>query len=521
MTLPPPGAARGLLCALRAVVKTYDAVRALGGVDFDVRAGEIHALVGENGAGKSTLLRVLGGATRPDAGTLQIDGRDVRFGAPFEAEAAGIAIVHQESRLVPGLTVAENIALGREPVLPGWRWPRLLDRRAARDTAQRALALLGETGIDPATKVADLGVARRQLVEIARGLSRAARLCALDEPTAALTGPETAALFAALRRLRGGGIGIVFISHRLAEVFALADRVTVLRDGRVAHHGPAAALDRAALIRAMVGRDIAQEIPWNPRPRGPEVLRIEGLHAAGVHGVDLVLHAGEVLGLAGLVGAGRSELAHALFGAAPRAGGLRGGRPRHGGRVLLDGREVAPDSPREAIDLGFALLTEDRNRLGLVASMNVRENMTLATLGAFTRGGVVRRAAERRAACAKADALALRPRDVEVPVTSLSGGNRQKVILARGLLSEARVLLFDEPTAGVDVGAKAEIYALIGRLAAQGAAVLVISSDLPELLGLCDRIAVMSAGRIAATLARGEATEDRVMELAIPAGRTS
>ncbi len=500
---------------LRGIVKAYGGVPALRGVDLDVRAGEIHALVGENGAGKSTLMKVLGGATRADAGSVEVDGRAAAIAGPADAQRLGIAIVHQEIRLVPELTVAQNVLLGREPLRAGaaWRPPlRLVDRAAEERVARAALAQLGAAELDPGSRVADLPMAARQLVEIARALARSARILALDEPTAALATAECERLFDVLRRLRAAGVALIYISHRLDEVLRLADRVTVLRDGAVVHAGPAAGLARRDLIGRMVGRDLEQEVPWRPRARGPELLRVEGLRARGLRGVDLALARGEVLGLGGLVGSGRSELAHVLFGASPR----------EAGRVLLDGREVAPRSPREAIDLGIALLTEDRNRLGLIAGLNVRENVTLPSLAAFVAGRalrLLRRRSEAAAVRGLAERLRLKPPSTETPVAHLSGGNRQKVVLARWLLSRARLFLFDEPTAGVDVGAKVEIYELIAALAEGGAGILVISSDLPELLGICDRVAVMNEGRIAGELARGEATEARVLALAVPQAR--
>lgn len=511
--------------ALRRVSKSYGPVAALRDVDFEVAAGEVHALVGENGAGKSTLVKVLGGAVRASSGTIALDGREVLVASPAAAARLGIAIVHQDASLVPELTVAENVALGREPRRA--RWPRLLDRPQMDALARRALAQLGETAIEPGRRVAELGVAARQMVEIARGLARAARVLALDEPTAALTRPETERLFAALARLTAAGTAVIYISHRLEEVFRVAQRITVLRDGAVVRTGAVGEFDRGALVRAMVGRDVeGAELArsgdvadpgglralraLNP-PLHPSLLEVRGIRGPGVDGVDLTLQAGEVLGIGGLVGAGRSELAQLLFGAVPRTGGT----------VRLDGREVAPASPRAAIELGFAFLTEDRNRLGLVGALNVRENATLTALGRFRRGPFIARAPEAAAAREMADRLQLTPRDVEAPVGALSGGNRQKVVLARWLLAGARVFLFDEPTAGVDVGAKREIHLLIEELAARGAGVIVISSDLPELLALSDRVLVMRGGRVVGAVERAAATEERVLALALGTGGTA
>jgi ABC-type sugar transport system ATPase subunit len=494
------------LLELRGIVKRYPGILALDGVGLSVGAGEVHALVGENGAGKSTLMKVLGGATRADAGQVLVDGAPVNLDSPAAARAAGIGMIRQDLQLVPQLSVAENILLGQLPVRG--RTPFLDCHEAAR-RARAALAQLGED-LDVAWPVARLGMAQRQLVEIARALACRVRILALDEPTSPLTTEEARRLFRVIERLRSERVGVIYISHRLDEVFEIASRFTVLRDGRVVHGGPVSGVDRAGMVRLMVGRDIpaAAARPGSPPEAGAaaerEILRVEGLSAPGVRFADFVLRRGEILGLAGLVGAGRSELAHAIFGAARRTAG----------RVVLDGVEIAPRSPREAIDLGIALLTEDRNRLGLVPGMSVRENVTLATLAAVSSGPFVRRAREARLVSGLAERLALRPPGIERPVAQLSGGNRQKVVLGRWLCSSARVLVFDEPTAGVDVGAKSEIHALIRELAAAGQGVVVISSDLPELLGLADRILVMREGRVAGEVARALATEERVMALA-------
>jgi len=392
------------------------------------------------------------------------------------------------------MTVAENIVLGAEPVL--------LDRRSRDRAAKEALGLLGIT-LDLDTLAGALSLAQRQLVEIARALSRRVRVLCLDEPTAALTGRESAHLFQALRKLASEGAGILYVSHRLDEVEEIADRVTVLRDGRVVLSAPASTLDRAAIVRAMVGGELETYVAPEP-VLGEEILRLEGLSGSGVSGVDLVLHRGEILGLAGLVGAGRTALARLMFGAEPRLSG----------RMLLGGREVRPRTPREAIDLGIGFLTEDRDLLGLFDAMNVRENVTVAGLRHFCWGPFVRQGRERAAVQEHAARLRLKAPSPEAPVTALSGGNRQKVVLARWLETRSRVLLFDEPTLGVDVGARQEIHALIRRLATEGAGILLISSDLEELLHLAHRVGVMARGRLTGTLAADEATPERVMSLA-------
>ncbi len=489
------------LLELRGVTRRYPGVTALDRVDLSVRAGEVHALVGENGAGKSTLLRVMAGAISPDAGELRLDGRAVAFAGPRDALARGITVIYQELTLVPQLPVAENVFLGIEPVRGG-----LVDRARLRTATARALAELG-LEVDPSLPVARLSVARRQMVEMARALVRNARVLALDEPTATLTPHETARLFACVERLRSAGVGIVFVSHRLEEVRRLADRVTVLRDGAMVWTGPAAEKDDAALVRAMVGRDV--EYPRRPAARPPEeppALEVRELsREPAFRGVSLRLRRGEIVGLAGLVGAGRTELARVLAGA-ERAGA---------GTMTLAGAPYRPRSPREAIRRGVVYFPEDRQRAGLVPRLTVGENVTLSALDRFTRLGLVRRPAERRAAGAAVRDADVRPPDLGREARTLSGGNQQKVVVARGLLARARVLLFDEPTRGVDIGAKAELHRQIRALADEGRAVLVISSELPELLALADRLVVLREGQVTGALEGEAMTPERVMGLAV------
>ncbi len=492
------------LLELRGIVKRYGGVLALDRVDFRLERGEVHALVGENGAGKSTLMKILAGAISRDAGDILVEGVEAALGSPSASQRLGIGMIHQDLNLVPGLTVAENLVLGAEPLFG--RTP-FLDRRAMERAAREALAQLG-VEIDPAAQAGGLGVAHRQIVEIARAISREIRILALDEPTAPLTGKEIRRLFEVVRRLGAGGAGIIYISHRLDEVFEIADRVTVLRDGRTVASAPVASVDRATLVRWMVGREIAEAEREAAPAAGEEILRLEGVAAGRLGPVDFSLRRGEILGLAGLVGAGRTELARLIFGA----------DRRERGRIFLEGREIAPRSPREAIDLGIALLTEDRNRLGLVSTMSVRENVTLAALRALGRGPFTSRRREEAAARRHVEQLRIRTPSLDAGVDRLSGGNRQKVVLARWLETRSGVLIFDEPTAGVDVGARAEILARVRELAAAGAGVIVISSDLPELLGSCDRILVLCRGRIAGELDAREATQERVMALATGGG---
>jgi ABC-type sugar transport system ATPase subunit len=485
---------------LSGIVKRYGEVVAVDDVSLAVAAGEVHALVGENGAGKSTLMKIVSGAIPKDAGSIKIDGSEAALGSPSASIAAGIGMIPQDLQLVPGMTVAENIVLGAEPVRG--RLP-FIDRAAMAKIATEALGQLGEV-IDPTAPVASLSLARRQLVEIARAISRKVRILALDEPTAALSDREVAALFRLLRRLKAEGTGIIYISHRLDEVFELADRITILRDGAVAASSTTASLDRSKMIRLMVGRELEGGPARAPAAPGDELLRLEGVAGGRLSGIDLVLRRGEILGIAGLVGAGRTELVRLIFGADPRSGG----------RMALGGRDFDPRSPGEAIDLGVGLLTEDRDRLGLVPQLNVRENTTLAGLREFCRGPFVSGRRERAAAREVASSLRIKAPSIEAPVSQLSGGNRQKVVLARWLLTRSRVLIFDEPTAGVDVGARQEIHAQIGELAAQGCGVIVVSSDLDELLELCDRIVVMREGRVTGALARAEATRGAIMTMA-------
>jgi ribose transport system ATP-binding protein len=492
------------LLGIHGITKRYPGVTALDNVSFDVRAGEIVALVGENGAGKSTLVNILGGALQPDQGSLVIAGTPAALASPADAHRLGVAVIHQDLRLVPELSVAGNILLGREPVKG---LLRTIDTTAMSSEASAALAQF-DCPLPPDAPVSSLPHAQQQLVAIARALALHPKILALDEPTAALSGRETDALFALLRRLKSSGVGIVYISHRLEEVFALADRIVVLRDGMLAGDAPASTLDRPRLIALMVGRELGAEFPEPAAGSGEELLRLEGIAGQGVRNVSLTLHRGEVLGLGGLVGAGRSEVARLIFGAAPLSAG----------NMFLNGQPFHPHSPADAIAAGIGLLTEDRNALGLLLDMNVRENMTLPNLRRFTRGLFLSRREESAAATAFGTRLRIKTPSMERDVAALSGGNRQKVVLGRWLMSDARILIFDEPTTGIDVGARREIYEIMQQLARNGLGILMISSDLPELLGLCTRIAVMSEGELTGTLDRDAATQETVMELATPRG---
>ena len=492
------------LLHMQNIRKEYPGVLALDDVSFELASGEVHCLVGENGAGKSTLMKILSGALPKDAGTIMIGGTDCHIASPADSQKHGIGMIYQDFKLVPELSIAENILLGNEP--RKGKGP-FIDYRAMHEIARKILARLGEQ-LDVTAAVSTISVAKQQVVEIAKALSRKIRILALDEPSAALTDHELKNLFDVIRTLKSEGVGIIYISHRLEEIFEIGDRVTVLRDGKHIQTCPIGDADRRGLVRWMVGRELEKEFPVKELQRGGEVFTIEHLNAGMLRDINLTLHKGEILGLAGLVGAGRTELARVVFGA----------DPKESGTIRLERKEINPHSPREAIDLGIGLLTEDRNKYGLIMKMNVRENITLSNLREVVRGFFVRRAPEVDAATKFMESLRIKTPSIEREVENLSGGNRQKVVLARWLFTNSRLLLFDEPTVGIDVGVKFEIYTLMLNLAARGIGVLVISSDLPELLGLADRIAVMCEGRIAGVLARDEATQEKIMHLATGGG---
>ena len=486
------------------LVKTFPGVRALSGVDFSLRPAEVHALVGENGAGKSTLMRIASGLYHPDAGSMLLDGAPYAPADRAEAERRGVRIVLQELNLIPNLTVAENVFLERLPASFG-----VIRYRRLHADARAVLDQVGLGHLDPATPVHTLGVGHKQMIEIAAGISRRSRVFILDEPTAALTNSEAERLFEQIARLKAEGVGIVYISHRLEEVRRLADRITILRDGQVVSSDDAREITLEEVIRRMVGRELGETAPRRTPQLGGVALRVEGLcRGALVRDVSFEVRRGEILGFAGLSGSGRTETMRAIFGA---------DRPDRGAIYLFGSdRPARIRSPRDAVRLGLALLTEDRRGQGLLLSQPVRVNETLARLRPLARfGTVLRRAAERAAAEALARTLRVKCATVEQRANELSGGNQQKVVLAKWLHRDCEVLIFDEPTQGIDVGAKFEIHQLLADLAAKGKALVVVSSDLNELLALCDRIAVMSAGRLAAIFARGEWTQDGIMAAAL------
>jgi ABC-type sugar transport system ATPase subunit len=494
-----PGANRDdVVLEMRGISKRFPGVLALDNVALRVRAGEIHALVGENGAGKSTLMKILSGAIQGDAGEILVDGEPVSIHSPQDARALGIGIVYQEFSIIPALTVGENILLGRFPHRAG-----ILDRRATEREARARLDELGVT-IDASALASSLSVAQQQLVEIAKVLAMRPRLLVLDEPSAVLGGADLERLFAVLSRLRERGTPIIYISHRLGEVFRLADTVTVLRDGAVVDALPVTQLDHAGLVRRMVGRDLEGDLVDHHGEPGEDLLQIDGVYRDGVlEPISLRVRRGEIVGLAGLRGAGRTELARCIFGADSRSGGT----------VTVGGRIVPPGSPGAAIRAGVGFVTEDRKSEGLILNLSVRENVTLAGLRQLARFSFVQRGAEQRRVRVLADQLQVRAASPSVAAGTLSGGNQQKVVLAKWLHTDAQVLLLDEPTRGIDVGAKREIYRLMREIADRGAAVLMISSELPEVIGVCDRILVMHEGRLAGELPIG-ATEEQIMTLA-------
>ncbi len=485
------------------ISKTYPGVRALDDVTFGVREGSVHALLGENGAGKSTLLNILSGALRPTAGTLWIDGRSHRFGSTGAAMAAGVAVIYQELQLVPEMTVAENIYLGHLPQRRG-----IVDRRRLRVQAAAQLQRLDET-IDPDRRLADLPIGQRQMVEIAKALSRGAKVIAFDEPTSSLSAREIDRLFVVIDELRAQGSAILYVTHRMEEVFRLCDACTILRDGRhVRTHDSMQGLGADQLVQQMVGRDVTDIFGYKPRPiRGPglEVNAIEG--PGLVRPLSLQVAQGEILGVFGLIGAGRTELLKLLFGAvSAKAGSLK-----------IQGRPVTIKRPADAIAAGLMYCTEDRKREGIIPAGSVQENCNLsARRRTLLPGGIIDERWERENARRQVDVLGIRTPSLDQPIRHLSGGNQQKVILGRWLSEEVKVLLLDEPTRGIDVGAKSDIYALIFKLAQEGVAVLMVSSDLPEVLGLSDRMLVMREGRMSAAFGRDEASPAKLLAAALP-----
>ncbi|MBO1901051.1 sugar ABC transporter ATP-binding protein [Leucobacter weissii] len=484
---------------MRGISKSFPGIRALADVDLEVRAGEVHAIVGENGAGKSTLMKILAGVYQPDRGTISLEGEETRVSGPIDARRRGIGMVYQELNLVPDLTVAENIMLGATPSRLGF-----VRRRRLHDAAVAVLDAF-DARVDPSAILGSLTVSQQQIVEIAKAYAQRPKIIVLDEPTSSLSEHEAQALFHIVRRMREDGIAIIYISHRLREVLDLADRVTVLRDGRRIETRESSGLTAGEMIRLMVGRELTDIFPKREVPIGATVLEVEELTRSGAFDeVSLHVRAGEIVGLAGLVGAGRTEVARAVFGL-ERA---------QSGAVRVDGVEVQARTPGQGVKAGIAYVPEDRKRDGIVPSASIKDNIALPVLSGLSTGGWISRFRERSLAREQVDSLGVSPPVIERAVDTLSGGNQQKVVIAKWLAARPRVLILDEPTRGVDVGAKADIHEIIGELAAAGTAILLISSELPEVLAVSDRIYVLHEGRISAELGRAEADEATVMHAA-------
>ncbi|WP_320781029.1 sugar ABC transporter ATP-binding protein [Streptomyces sp. CRN 30] len=491
------------LLSMSGITKSFPGVRALDGVDLDVQAGEVHCLLGQNGAGKSTLIKVLAGAHQPDTGTIDWRGETVTLRSPIAAMRLGIATIYQELDLVEHLSVAENVHLGHEPTTAGF----VVRGRAARVSTAALLERLGHPEIDPGRLVGDLSAAHQQIVSMARALSHDVRLIVMDEPSAALDPDEVDNLFRIVANLTAAGVAVVYISHRLEEIRRIGDRVTVLKDGRAVAGGlPAKSTPTKEVVALMTGRNVEYVFPDRPPapPAAAPVLSVEGLTRDGEFApLDLQVRPGEIVGLAGLVGSGRSEILETVYGA----------RKPSAGRVLVDGRPLRPGSVRAAVRAGLGLAPEERKAQALLMLESVTRNVSVSSMSRFSRGGWLDRGAERGAARAAVRELSLRPDNPDVPVRTLSGGNQQKAVLARWLLRGCRVLLLDEPTRGVDVGARAELYAVVRSLADEGLAVLLVSSEVPEVLGLADRVLVLREGHVVHEAPARELDEHRVLDL--------
>ena len=484
------------------ITKSYLGVHALKSASFELRAGEVHSLIGENGAGKSTLIKIITGAVEPDGGWIEFEGQRITHNSPRVAKQLGIAAIYQQPALFPELTVAENIALGLEQAA-------MLGRIHWQARRRRAAELLSNIGakIDVDTPASDLTMSQQQLVEIARALGAKAKVLIMDEPTASLSEEDTQNLFRVIRQLRASGVGVIYISHRLEELSVIADRVTVLRDGFTIDTRLMSEVNRQQLIQLMVGRELSAVFPKDEVALGDVVLEIRQLSCreASIKDINLVVRAGEIVGLAGLVGAGRTELAHAIFGLT-RA---------DDGETLVHGKPVQIESPSQAIKCGIAYLPEDRQRHGVILDMQIGANITLASLDRVSHHGVMDFKRERELAASYTRRLGIKTPAIFFPVGTLSGGNQQKVALSRWLVTKPSLLILDQPTQGIDVGAKSEIHALMTELAAQGVAILMISSELPEILGMSDRIAVMYGGTIVGTLDRADATQQKILALSL------
>jgi ribose transport system ATP-binding protein len=491
------------LLSMQGMVKDFPGVRALDGVDFDLQRGEVHGLVGENGAGKSTLLKILSGALKADGGEIRIEGHPVSITDPRRSRELGIAVIYQEFSLVPHLDIARNVFLGHESEIGSGL---VLRHKKMRREASRLLADL-HSDLDPRRLVVDLSVAEKQLVEIVRALSQRSKIVLMDEPSAPLSEREVEVLFQTIRTLKNRGVTIVYVSHRLEELAKITDRLSILRDGRLVQTRATAEIGMGEIIRLMVGREISDHYPKERLPRGESLLEVTGI--GGPDGIPLRVHKGEVVGLAGLVGAGRTELARVIFGADPPAGQ----------RLRLEGWEVHPRSPAEAIRCGIGMVPEDRKVQGLVLEMAVRENITMPLLPQLFNGLTLDRRRQREIAQGQVDQLHIHTPSLEQRTLLLSGGNQQKVVLAKWLARQCRLLVLDEPTRGIDVGAKFEMYKIMNELTRQGKGVLMISSDLPELIAMSDRIYVMRGGRILAEYPGGSTDQETIMSCIAQGGQ--
>jgi ribose transport system ATP-binding protein len=488
---------------MQKIRKEFPGVLALDDVDFELRKGEVHVLLGENGAGKSTLVKILSGAHRTSSGEITLFGKRTEIESPKQAQTLGIGIIYQELNLVPSLTAAENIFLGRERT----NAIGLIDKPTIISDARNILSSIG-LSIDCTQPVKTFGIAQRQMIEVAKALSLNARILIMDEPTSALSETEIKQLFDVIRRLKATGVAIIYISHRLQEIFEIGDRVTVLRDGRFVGTRLVRDTSHAELVKMMVNRELTEQYPRNRTNRGEEILRVENLNRKGVlRNISFSLHRGEILGISGLLGSGRTELARAIFGA----------DPLDSGEIIIKGKRRKIKSTRNAVKLGLGFLTEDRKSQGLVLALTVKDNITLSSLDLFSRLGVISARREQQEADSFVQSLRIKTPGIDQKVLNLSGGNQQKVVLAKWLSRKADIFIFDEPTRGIDVGSKVEIYQLMNQLTAQGVAIIMISSELPEVLGMSDRILILHQHTIAGELSAQEATQERVMQYALGA----
>lgn len=494
---------------LEGIDKSFPGVRALAGMTIDLRHGEVHAVCGENGAGKSTLMKIITGVYQPDAGRMVLRGEDVRIHNPNDAYSKGIAIIFQETSLFPDLTVLENIFMGHEisrSFFGNSRFASILDYKAMRKQASEIFSRLG-TDIDLDIRVSELGVATKQMVEIAKALSFDSSILILDEPTAALTSKEVDTLFDTIKKLQGHGVSMLYISHRLDEIFLVADRVTVIRDGEYVQTQDVKDVNKDQLVSWMVGRALHNLYPKEDVQLGDVVFEARGLVQEGVlNGIDFTLRKGEILGLSGLAGAGRTELALALCGLTRL----------DSGELFVDGKKVEIEDYRVAMDQGIAYISEDRQKYGLVVAMSVKENISFPLLSELARKlGIIDRAKENQISSSYVESLAIKAPHSDFLVNNLSGGNQQKVSVAKALATEPRILILDEPTRGVDVGAKSEIHRIVGKLVASGKSIIMISSDLPEILGMSDRVLVMKGGRKQGELVRSELSQEKILQMAL------